>query len=99
MNPWVKLVLSAVMLSVPFLAEPKEAAALCAQDTHCTFYTDDTYTEICGERNSCIDCTTSNDQWGCTGSPDRWCETYGQCGSSHSCVQCFSWGCVSGSCP
>jgi hypothetical protein len=53
---------------------------LCSNDMHCEFYTDSSLTTVCGERDSCINCSTSNSQWGCVGSPHRQCWSMGSCG-------------------
>jgi len=52
--------LSGVMLWLAFAGHPPEALALCTNDVYCAFYTDATLTDMCGERNSCINCSSVN---------------------------------------
>lgn len=73
-------------------APPPEATssteqALCSADTHCEFYTDASHATLCGERDSCIDCSTSNSQWGCVTS------TYRQCWTLANCSTKYCWVC------
>lgn len=99
MRPWWKLALSAVMFWLAFWGGPNEAEAVCANDTYCQFYTDDTFSVLCGERNQCINCSSVTEGWGCVGSLYRWCEVYGACGSSASCYRCTHISCYYYACP
>jgi hypothetical protein len=66
--------------------------SLCSADTHCEFYTDSSQTTVCGERDSCINCSSVNYQWGCVGSPHRQCWVMGSC-STQWCWVCNGVSC------
>jgi hypothetical protein len=93
MRPWLKLALSAVMFWLSFTGgRASEAIALCSQDTYCQYYTDPSLSSLCGERNSCINCSSVSEQWGCVGNGDRWCQTFGSCGATPRCTKCWTSG-------
>ncbi len=98
MKSWQKLALSGLLLALPLLAVPNEVESACANDTYCAHYTDATFSVMCGESNWCINCSTTNTHWGCF-TQYRWCQTYGACGATPTCVQCYVWGCRKSSCP
>jgi hypothetical protein len=98
MKSWQKLALSALLLALPLLAVPNQVESACANDTYCAHYTDDTFSQLCGETNFCINCSTTNTRWGCW-SQYRWCETFGACGAPPRCVLCFDGTCISHPCP
>lgn len=52
---------------------------LCANDVHCDYYTDDTYTVECGYRDMCINCSAANAASGCVTSPYRQCFVMAEC--------------------
>jgi hypothetical protein len=97
MRHWQKLALSAVMFCLPFLGQ-NDVQALCSVDRSCYYYTDGAWTSQCGESGQCVFCTSYNYSEGCTNSPYYFCETFGACGSPHSCNFCTESGCF-GYCP
>lgn len=55
---------------------------ICANDTHCEFYTDSSKTVLCGERDMCIACTTTQSVWGCV-TQYKTCQIMAVCNMPH----------------
>jgi hypothetical protein len=94
---WQKLILSTILFALPLFGSVKTLDACCSSDTHCDYYTDGTFTDVCGSSDGCIDCTCTNLAEGCH-TQYRWCQTYGQCGAAGGCFQCSGFQCWGAPC-
>jgi hypothetical protein len=86
----MRLVMAVIVLGAAFLVACSQGEVmtpeqinqveqgLCANDTHCDFYTDATFTVQCGVRDMCINCSSVNSASGCV-TPFRQCFIMAQC--------------------